>query len=172
MSVKISGNDPKICCEYLQSSQWPIVNSTPKPSTKPPSSLELIRETYYFNEDSLDSSFESDYDQNKNFQFSKSTSSQTVSRLEKIHHHYKSYFNHPNAYLLNHKKCGPVSSGFRIFGGTRAKIFEFPWMVLLGYIVNYSDGEAIEFRCGGTIINELYIMTAAHCIVYQSSYCS
>ncbi|XP_031631934.1 serine protease Hayan-like [Contarinia nasturtii] len=47
----------------------------------------------------------------------------------------------------------------RILDGDIANNGEFPWMAALGYNDNYK----ISFGCGGTIISEYYIMTAAHC---------
>ncbi|XP_031631948.1 serine protease persephone-like isoform X2 [Contarinia nasturtii] len=47
----------------------------------------------------------------------------------------------------------------RILEGDIAKNGEFPWMAALGYNSNYK----ISFGCGGTIISEHYVMTAAHC---------
>lgn len=46
----------------------------------------------------------------------------------------------------------------RIVGGWSTEINEYPWMVALtlnGHIF-----------CGGTLINDLYVLTAAHCIKY------
>ncbi|XP_031636079.1 serine protease persephone-like, partial [Contarinia nasturtii] len=43
--------------------------------------------------------------------------------------------------------------------GDLAEEGEFPWMAALVYVA----GLKISFRCGGTIISERYIMTAAHC---------
>ncbi|XP_069986472.1 venom serine protease isoform X2 [Penaeus vannamei] len=44
----------------------------------------------------------------------------------------------------------------RVVGGVAARLHEFPWVVLLLLPEN-------RF-CGGVLINELYVLTAAHCI--------
>ncbi|XP_034950608.1 CLIP domain-containing serine protease 2-like isoform X2 [Chelonus insularis] len=39
----------------------------------------------------------------------------------------------------------------------------YPWIVRIGYS-NYADPTGgISYRCGGTLINKLYVVTAAHC---------
>ncbi|XP_044265791.1 serine protease easter-like [Tribolium madens] len=48
----------------------------------------------------------------------------------------------------------------KIFGGNRTELDEFPWAVLLEY---YRSGKK-EFDCGGFLINNRYVVTAAHCI--------
>ncbi|XP_058451672.1 phenoloxidase-activating factor 3-like isoform X2 [Malaya genurostris] len=57
--------------------------------------------------------------------------------------------------LLNMSTCGKDSREKISFGKT-AKVFEYPWMALL-----LDDGGQI--RCGGTLIAESYVLTAAHC---------
>ncbi|XP_045448099.1 serine protease persephone [Melitaea cinxia] len=47
-----------------------------------------------------------------------------------------------------------------IIGGENASIGEFPHMVALGY--ERTDG--YDFLCGGTLISQTYVITAAHCI--------
>uniref|UniRef100_A0A1Q3FL86 Putative trypsin-like serine protease n=1 Tax=Culex tarsalis TaxID=7177 RepID=A0A1Q3FL86_CULTA len=57
--------------------------------------------------------------------------------------------------LLDMTSCGKHTKD-RIAYGKNAKVFEFPWMALLiGF-----DG---ELACGGTLIAESYVLTAAHC---------
>ncbi|CAF4868801.1 unnamed protein product [Pieris macdunnoughi] len=68
--------------------------------------------------------------------------------------------NHPNLQLLP-KDCGTIE-GDRIFGGNRTSLFEMPWMVLL----SYQTGRGIKLSCGGTLITEWYILTAAHCVSF------
>ncbi|XP_031637932.1 serine protease persephone-like [Contarinia nasturtii] len=48
----------------------------------------------------------------------------------------------------------------RIILGDIADQGEFPWMAA----IFYSDELNLNFGCGGTIISEFYIMTAAHCV--------
>lgn len=51
-------------------------------------------------------------------------------------------------------------TGTRIVGGTESERAEWPWMAALGY---ETDGE-IEFQCGGALITDRHVLTAAHCI--------
>ncbi|KAG5679819.1 hypothetical protein PVAND_009357 [Polypedilum vanderplanki] len=56
-------------------------------------------------------------------------------------------------------KCGIVETPL-IVGGQRVNEIEFPHMAAIGY---KSNEENISFKCGGSLISELYILTAAHC---------
>lgn len=53
----------------------------------------------------------------------------------------------------------------RIVGGTMTQPGEYPWMVS----VHEKHGYRFKHICGGTILNENYIVTAAHCIDYPTS---
>lgn len=48
----------------------------------------------------------------------------------------------------------------RITGGEAADLDEFPWMALL----EYDTPKGMKFACGGSLINNRYVLTAAHCI--------
>ncbi|XP_049961052.1 trypsin-7-like [Schistocerca serialis cubense] len=52
--------------------------------------------------------------------------------------------------------CGERNDGSRIVGGQAADVSEFPWMARLTYFN--------RFYCGGTLINDRYVLTAAHCV--------
>lgn len=67
---------------------------------------------------------------------------------------------HPNLGLLP-MQCGSIESD-RINGGNRTQLFEMPWMVLLSY--DSARGPALS--CGGSLINEWYVLTAAHCVSF------
>lgn len=53
-----------------------------------------------------------------------------------------------------------ISFSSRLIGGTLAEQDEFPHFAALGYI---DDGQ-LTFDCGGSLISENYVLTAAHCI--------
>lgn len=69
---------------------------------------------------------------------------------------------HPNIGLLS-RACGNIEDN-RIWGGNRTQLFEMPWMALL----SYQSSRGVKLSCGGTIINEWYVLTAAHCVSFLS----
>ncbi|KAJ0177720.1 hypothetical protein K1T71_006593 [Dendrolimus kikuchii] len=53
-------------------------------------------------------------------------------------------------------KCGERNEASRIVGGDEAGAHEFPWMARLSYFN--------RFYCGGVVIADKYVLTAAHCV--------
>ncbi|KAJ9579984.1 hypothetical protein L9F63_004367, partial [Diploptera punctata] len=53
-------------------------------------------------------------------------------------------------------RCGDPNDSSRIVGGKPTEMNEFPWMARLSYFN--------RFYCGGTLINDRYVLTAAHCV--------
>lgn len=66
---------------------------------------------------------------------------------------------HTEAISINVTKCWDNSSPL-IVGGMPAYKGEFPFMALIGFISE--DGD-LNWRCGGTIVSDRWIVTAAHC---------
>jgi len=65
--------------------------------------------------------------------------------------------------LVQNCKCGKMSSigiGVRITGGKEAEENEFPWAVLLKISKNGRN----TMRCGGSLINDRYVLSAGHCL--------
>lgn len=58
-------------------------------------------------------------------------------------------------------ECGFDILTDRIIGGNDTSLEEFPWFVLLNYV---NKKGVHEFKCGGTLINRRYVLTAAHCL--------
>ncbi|CAK1543946.1 unnamed protein product [Leptosia nina] len=53
-------------------------------------------------------------------------------------------------------RCGERNEASRIVGGVESAVNEFPWVARLTYFK--------KFYCGGMIINDRYVMSAAHCV--------
>ncbi|XP_073950647.1 CLIP domain-containing serine protease HP8-like [Choristoneura fumiferana] len=66
---------------------------------------------------------------------------------------------HPKLALLP-ENCGETDSD-KIIGGKNTGLYQYPWMVLL----SYQKLNGLSFDCGGTLITDRYVLTAAHCVV-------
>ena len=57
---------------------------------------------------------------------------------------------------LSHPGCGVIPTSSTIINGSAAS---YPWMVFL-----YNFGDTDNSFCGGILISDLEILTAAHCV--------
>ncbi|XP_068244022.1 phenoloxidase-activating factor 1-like [Palaemon carinicauda] len=63
------------------------------------------------------------------------------------------------------RNCGQGPSHRRIVGGNITSPGDYPWMAVFGYKDIGTDD--IEYLCAGSVINDRYILTAAHCVSPQ-----
>ena len=58
--------------------------------------------------------------------------------------------------------CAHGTPTRRIVGGIESTIGAYPWLALLGYTIN--GRQDLQYACGGALIGENYVLTAAHCV--------
>jgi len=74
------------------------------------------------------------------------------------------YLDHPARSLLaSEASCGIANPLGRIVGGKDALIGQYPWLVNLGYTQEGRGGKPL-FKCGGSLIGNRHVITAAHCV--------
>ncbi|CAH1398360.1 unnamed protein product [Nezara viridula] len=77
---------------------------------------------------------------------------------------------------LERKGCGqrhPDGVGFRISGhnSSETQFGEFPWMIALLKVSTLEDGrDLLVYQCGGALIHEKVVLTAAHCVPKKIDY--
>ncbi|CAG7838610.1 unnamed protein product [Allacma fusca] len=71
--------------------------------------------------------------------------------------------NFPKVNVTQNCGCGtPNGYKYRVVGGRETTVGQYPWMVGI-----LNDGRVLPF-CGGSLINDRYVLTAAHCMEDES----
>lgn len=66
--------------------------------------------------------------------------------------------------LMGPPHCGVnTMSVSRIVGGVDAQLGDFPWITALGY-KNSKNPDQPKWLCGGSLITDMHVLTAAHCV--------
>ena len=93
------------------------------------------------------------------FESESSNSSETISNLTNLAR--KVSINTANSGKVKVPKLGYYRS--RIMGGTSARVEEFPWIALLHELFPNNTLNPC-YICGGSLISEEWVLTAAHCL--------
>ncbi|XP_045762382.1 phenoloxidase-activating enzyme-like [Maniola jurtina] len=71
----------------------------------------------------------------------------------------------PQQSTLERPCCGiEVLAGNKILGGQDANIYQYPWLALI------KSTKDPGYRCGGSLISNRYVLTAAHCVYEPHSF--
>ncbi|XP_037721021.1 spaetzle-processing enzyme [Drosophila subpulchrella] len=72
----------------------------------------------------------------------------------------------------SHRQCGQIPGSYRMSQGNELALNQFPWMAMLLY-ENTSESNrdrTLAPQCGGSLINNWYVLTAAHCVTKLESF--